>query len=173
MKKEEEHQSSTYSYYYHHLVHHLLHDDDVSLSLSLGVMVFRNLMIIVFGGSRRGVLQIKTLGLVIGQLGRWLSTSNVVFFVSMCFKDTSQNAQCMCTFSCFSIHVMVDGWMNRGDRQLHAEYMFALVEWILLVCCTLLLLVGMLPEEHAVAWRPFSPYFSLYLNTSDDECMNE
>ena len=111
MKKEEEHQSSTYYYYYHHLVHHLLHDDDVSLSLSLGVMVFRNLMIIVFGGSRRGDLQIKTLGLVIGQLGRWLSTSNVVFFVSMCFKDTSQKCS-------VPVHLLLffnpcdGGWMN-------------------------------------------------------------
>ncbi len=24
-----------------------------------------------------------------------------------------------------------------------------------------------------VAWRPFSPYLSLYLDTGDDECMNE
>ncbi len=60
--------------------------------------------------------------------------------------------------------------MNRGDKQLHVELAFAhhAVSW----------LVGMLqgaPTTVVVAWRLFSPYLSLYLNTSDndDGCMNE
>jgi hypothetical protein len=34
------------------------------------------------------------------------------------------------------------------------------------------LTVGMLPGEHVVVWRPFSPYHCLYLDPSDAVCMN-
>ena len=63
--------------------------------------------------------------------------------------------------------------MNRGDKQLHSEHTFAhaLCEYI---GVDDLSLVGMLQGAAAVAWRPFRPYLSLYyLDTSDDECMNE
>ena len=67
--------------------------------------------------------------------------------------------------------------MNRADCQLHVELMIAHA-----VCECLgvhdLSLVGssMLPGgEHrdAVAWRPFSPYLSLYFDPGDDGCINE
>ena len=34
-------------------------------------------------------------------------------------------------------------------------------------------MVGVLPGEHAAAWRLFGSYLSLFLETSDDECINE